>query len=145
MLLEPLSAQNLTAFTQLALELWPEGDFDEEYAYFQSLIDSENDLCSLVKEHDTYVAFLHVSLRTDYVEGADDAPVAYMEALYVQPACQNRGIGQRLVEAGAAWGRQKGCKQLASDTEWNNVASIAFHRKSGFSEANRIVCFIKAI
>ena len=141
--IEVLSAANLSAFTELVLELWPDCEFDEEYPYYQSLIDSENEICYLVREQEIYVAFLHVSMRTDYVEGATDFPVAYIEGLYVQPEYQKRGIGNQLVNAGAEWGRQKGCKQLASDTELSNRISIDFHKKIGFSEANRIVCFIK--
>jgi aminoglycoside 6'-N-acetyltransferase I len=143
--IEALSDSNLSAFTELVLELWPECEFDEEYSYYQSLIDSENEICFLVREQENYVAFLHVSMRTDYVEGATEFPVAYLEGLYVKPEYQQRGIGNQLVNAGAEWGRQKGCKQLASDAELNNQRSIDFHTKIGFSEANRIVCFIKDI
>jgi aminoglycoside 6'-N-acetyltransferase I len=71
--------------------------------------------------------------------------VAYIEGLYVKPDYQKRAIGNQLVNAGAEWGRQKGCKQFASDTELNNEMSIEFHKKIGFSEANRIVCFIREL
>ncbi|MEI7584938.1 aminoglycoside 6'-N-acetyltransferase [Runella sp.] len=142
---EVLSAANLTAFTELVLELWPDCEFDEEYPYYQSLIDSENEICYLAKEQENYVGFIHVSMRTDYVEGANDFLVAYLEGLYVKPEYQQRGIGHQLVNAGAEWGQKKGCKQFASDSELNNQMSIDFHKKIGFSEVNRIVCFIKEL
>jgi aminoglycoside 6'-N-acetyltransferase I len=141
--IEVLSTTNLTAFTELVLELWPDCEFDEEYPYYQSLIGSENEICYLFREQENYLAFIHISLRTDYVEGATDFPVAYIEGVYVRPEYQKRGIANQLVNAGAEWGRQKGCKQFASDAELNNEMSIDFHKKIGFSEVNRIVCFIK--
>ncbi len=143
--IEILSDTHLPAFIELVLELWPDCEFEEEYPYYQSLISSENDICYLVREQNNYIAFIHVSIRTDYVEGATDFPVAYIEGLYVKPDYQKHGIGNQLVNAGAEWGRQKGCKQFASDTELNNEMSIEFHKKIGFSEANRIVCFIKEL
>ena len=143
MTIEVLAATNLTSLLELVLQLWPDCEFDEECPYYQSLIGSENEICYLVREEENYLAFIHVSLRTEYVEGATEFPVAYIEGLYVKPEYQKRGIGNRLVNAGAEWGRQKGCKQLASDAELNNQMSIDFHKKIGFSEANRIVCFIK--
>ena len=54
-------------------------------------------------------------------------------------------IAKKLVELGENWGKEKGCTQYASDTEITNQQSIAFHKKVGFSEANRLVCFIKDI
>jgi len=141
--IEVLSATNLTSFTELTLELWPDCEFGEEYPYYQSIIGSEKEICYLVREQETYIAFIHLSMRTDYVEGATEFPVAYIEGLYVKPDYQKQGIGKMLVSAGAAWGRQKGCKQFASDTETSNEMSIDFHKKIGFNEANRIVCFVK--
>lgn len=143
MQIEILSATNLNALIELALELWPDCEFEEEFPYYQSLIGSEKEVCYLVREEEIYLGFIHVSMRTDYVEGAIEFPVAYIEGLYVKPDCQKRGIGKELVNAGAAWGRQKGCKQFASDTELGNEMSIDFHKRIGFGEASRIVCFIK--
>lgn len=141
--IEILSSTNLNALVELALELWPDCEFEEEFLYYQSLINSEKDICYLVNEQEIYLGFIHVSMRTDYVEGATEFPVAYIEGLYVKLGYQKRGIGKELVNAGAAWGRQKGCKQFASDTELGNEMSIDFHKRIGFGEASRIVCFIK--
>ncbi|RRB07603.1 aminoglycoside 6'-N-acetyltransferase [Larkinella rosea] len=139
----PLSTASISPFTELVLELWPDCNFEEEYENSQTILDSATDICYLAQVNDAYVAFIHLTIRHDYVEGAADSPVAYLEALYVKPAYQNHGIGTKLVQLGEEWGRQKGCRQFASDTELTNSASIDFHLKTGFEEVNRIVCFIK--
>lgn len=41
--------------------------------------------------------------------------------------------------------RKQGCTEFASDCELDNEASLAFHLKMGFAEANRIICFTKRI
>ena len=38
-----------------------------------------------------------------------------------------------------------GCSEFVSDCELVNQASVAFHRSTGFQEANRIVCLSKKI
>lgn len=68
-----------------------------------------------------------------------------VEGMYVKENYRHLGIGKNMIQMAMGWGQQKGCKQLASDTELSNTASIEFHTKNGFSEANRIVCFIKDI
>jgi aminoglycoside 6'-N-acetyltransferase I len=131
MTFEIFSSDSGKQLTKLALELWTDGSFEEELTYCQSLLDAENEVCYLAKVEGVYVAFIHVSLRAEYVEGADDSPVAYIEGLYVKPSYQKQGIAQNLVGLAEAQGRKKGCKQVASDTELSNVSSIDFHKKWG--------------
>jgi aminoglycoside 6'-N-acetyltransferase I len=145
MTIEIFSADNVKQLTALALELWTDGSFEEELTYYQSILDAENEVCYLAKVEGVYVGFIHVSLRAEYVEGADDLPVAYIEGLYVKPSYQKQCIAQNLVGLAEAWGRKKGCKQVASDTELSNVHSIDFHKKMGFEEVNRVVCFVKGL
>jgi aminoglycoside 6'-N-acetyltransferase I len=145
MTIENLSSDNLNQLIGLVLELWTDCQFEEEYDNYQSLIDADKEIFYLVKDDENYIAFIHLSLRFDYVEGTTDSPVAYLEAVYVKPSYQKRGIAKKLVAIGAEWGRQKGCKELASDVEIMNLESIGFHQKIGFEEVNRVVCFIKKL
>jgi aminoglycoside 6'-N-acetyltransferase I len=143
--IQALAENNLTNLINLVLELWPECSFDEEYNSYKNILNAGNETCYLVKENEAHIAFIHLSIRTDYVEGATAFPVGYIEALYVKPDHQQKGIAKLLVAQGENWSKQKGCKEMASDTELNNTGAIAFHKKLGFEEANRIVCFIKNI
>lgn len=143
--IQQLSTDNLTELINLVLELWDDCLFDEEYETYERILNSDNEICYLIKVQETYIAFIHLTIRTDYVEGATEFPVAYMEALYVKPDYQKLGIGKKLVHAGENWSRKKGCRQLASDTELTNSIAIDFHKNIGFEEVNRIVCFIKEL
>jgi aminoglycoside 6'-N-acetyltransferase I len=145
MIIEQISTENIRYLVPLVLELWPDCDYEEEYAYFHQLMDSDTQTCFLAKENDYYMAFVQLAIRNDYVEGADELPVAYIEGIYVKPDYQKQGIARNLIDRAEQWARQKGLKQLASDTGLSNHASIAFHKNLGFTEAGRIVCFIKDI
>ena len=143
MTVEVISAQNLEPLVGLVVELWEDCSLEEEFESYNSIIGSENEVCYVVREHEQYISFIHLSIRSDYVEGAADLPVAYIEGIYVKPAYQNQGIAKSLMKVAENWAREKGFKQIASDTDCGNSLSINFHKKAGFTEAGRIVCFIK--
>jgi aminoglycoside 6'-N-acetyltransferase I len=71
--------------------------------------------------------------------------VLYLEGLYVEPDWRRQGIARRLLRSAEAWGLERGCVEMASDAELQNTPGIAFHAAMGFSEANRVVCFIRPI
>ena len=91
------------------------------------------------------VGFAQVQLRRDYVEGARTSPVGYLEGLYVREGFRRRGAATALVALCQDWAKAQGCQEFASDCELGNEASQAFHQAAGFTEANRIVCFVKKL
>lgn len=142
---ENIAGVNIGELTELILELWPACSFDEEYANCKRILESVKETCILAKKQEKYIGFIYLSIRSDYVEGATSSPVVYIEGLYVRAEFQKSGVGRKLVELGEAWGKQKGCAEYASDAAWSNSDSIRFHRRVGFRETNRIVCFLKEI
>ncbi|MDH1882803.1 MULTISPECIES: aminoglycoside 6'-N-acetyltransferase [Empedobacter] len=141
--IEQLSIDNLKQLTELVLELWIDCEFDEEFENYKRILGSESEICYLCKEAGDYIAFLHLSSRNDYVEGAKDLPIAYVEGIYVKSDFQKKGIAKKLMNYAENWAKQKGYNQIASDTNITNSVSIDFHKQIGFAEIERIVCFIK--
>ena len=142
MKLEQLTFDNLEPALELVTALWQDCSLEEERINYRGLIGSDEGRCFLVKDENKYVAFLHVGIRRDYVEGSSHSPVAYIEGVYVKPDYREHGIGKWLVNCAEDWALGKGLRQIASDTEADNVTSIEFHRKAGF-QASHMVCFIK--
>ena len=145
MLIERANPSHLDALTRLALKLWPDNTWENLRAEFEELLESEKDACFLASVEGEYVGFVHMCIRSDYVEGSSSSPVGYVEGIYVEEHFRHRGLGRMLIEAGEQWSKSKGCAEIASDTALENVDSQAFHKKMGFREAARIVAFIKAI
>lgn len=145
MLIEPIHDSNLKELTGLFIEMFPETDYEEEYRLFEKSIGSSTEICFLAKSLEQYIGFIHVTLRTDYVEGSELSPTAYVEAIYVKPSFRRKGIAEALLKSAEEWAIGKHCFTLASDTAIANTDSIDFHRNVGFEEANRIVCFIKKL
>ena len=92
-----------------------------------------------------FIAFAYLSLRNDFVEGAISYPIAYLEGIYVKESYRKTGIASELINRAEQWANENDVSQLASDVEIENEQSIRFHKKSGFIEENRVVCFIKDI
>jgi aminoglycoside 6'-N-acetyltransferase I len=49
------------------------------------------------------------------------------------------------MQAAEAWARRQGLKEIASDTQIDNTASIQAHTVLGYEEVERLVCFRKAL
>ena len=112
---------------------WAEADAVGEGAVF------------IAEEGGQIIGFAQCGLRNDYVEGTDTSPVGYLEGIFVDEACRRRGYAARLLSACENWAKEKGCREFASDCELTNTGSLQFHLSLGFQEANRIICFTKAL
>lgn len=137
--------ENIPALVKMALDFWPENTAADLTRSFLESLSSGREKHFLYKIDDAYVGFIMVSIRQDYVEGCNSKPVGYIEGIYVDPAYRKKGIARRLVERGEEWARMQGCREMGSDTELTNEASLRFHLGVGFREANRVICFIKEI
>ena len=143
MFIETINNNNVKELTSLFVEMFPETDYEEELEILKKSIGSLTEICFLAKSAEQYIGFIHVTLRTDYVEGSEVSPTAYMEALFVRPAFRRKGVAEVLIKKAEEWAISKRCYTLASDTAIENADSIQFHHSVGFEEANKIVCFIK--
>lgn len=136
---------DISTLTRLARSLWrdcPESDLKDG---FSSAL-SNDDRAVFIKTVDgRAVGFAECGLRRDYVEGTDSSPVGYLEGIFVDEPFRNKGFAKELLEECENWARSKGCIEFASDCELTNKNSLSFHLKTGFEEANRIICFVKKL
>jgi aminoglycoside 6'-N-acetyltransferase I len=91
------------------------------------------------------VGFAEAALRTDYVNGAQSTPVAFLEGLYVAPRLRRQGLGRALVAEVCRWAQDLGCSEMASDALLENKVSHAVHRALGFTETERVVFYRKEL
>ena len=139
------AAGDLETLTDLALLLWPGHAREALAEELSALLTREDAAFFLLSEGGAPAGFAQCGLRRDYVEGTHTSPVGYLEGIFVKASCSGRGYAAELLRACEAWAREKGCAEFASACPAENEASRAFHVKSGFSEANRIICFTKKL
>src|SRR5262249_5812195 len=99
-------------------------------------------LCRL--DGGAYAGFAEAAMRTDYVNGCETSPVAFLEAVFVERAHRRKGIARALCGAVEAWARQQGCREFASDADIANRVSHRMHAALGFAETDRVVLFSQA-
>ncbi|MGT2715028.1 GNAT family N-acetyltransferase [Streptococcus respiraculi] len=91
------------------------------------------------------LAWLSLSIRTEYVEGCSSLPIAYLEGIAVAREARQKGIARELLAFAKQWAKAQGCSQLASDCSLENTISQEFHHKLGFCEVGRSVHYIVEI
>jgi aminoglycoside 6'-N-acetyltransferase I len=130
----------------LALELWSDYSAEEMQISLTEILYSPRQSAVLVRtEGGEAIAFMNLSLRYDYVPGATQSPVAFVEGIYVRPEYQKQRVGKALIQYAEHWAQAQGCVELASDTLLENTVSHAFHKHVGFQEVERLITFIKPI
>lgn len=136
---------DLDQLVNLALLLWPHhttADLKEE---FEPMLERENAAFFLISIDGLPFGFAQCQLRQDYVQGAKSSPVGYLEGIFVMEEYRDHGCARKLLQECEQWALSKGCREFASDCELDNTTSLKFHKKTGFSESGRIICFIKAL
>jgi ribosomal protein S18 acetylase RimI-like enzyme len=68
---------------------------------------------------------------------ADPPGRAWLEALWVDPSVRRAGVGTGLIEAVAAWSRDRGAASLELSVTAGNEAAKALYARAGFLETGR--------
>jgi aminoglycoside 6'-N-acetyltransferase I len=123
---------------ELRQQLWPHRTRDEHLTEMASLLCAPKRFVQLVEYDDAGVplGFIQVAIRTDYVNGADSSPVAFLEGIFVVPERRRLGVARRLVAEAEHWAKFMGCSEFASDGSLENTSSHAMHAALGFVETN---------
>lgn len=129
----------------LAAKVWTSATVELLVEEFNNYLVSEGSVIYLYIIDSIPIGFAQCQLRHDYVEGTETSPVGYLEGVYIEPDFRKLGYGKALIRACEDWAKCKGCTEFASDCELHNTDSLAFHLHSGFTEANRIICFTKKL
>lgn len=145
MKIEELDPGRVELLAELFVEMWPDTSMQTEVPFCRQILEKP-DTTAFIAFGDIPLGFIYLSTRNDFVEGATlNTAVGYVEGIYVRPQVRGKGVAELLMETGVAWARQMGFAQLASDTETDNQRSEAFHKRQGFREANRVICFIREV
>jgi len=135
-----VTANDASEWFRLRKLLWDESSDDEHRIEMLDIYEHQETQLILVAETDggRLVGFLEASLRP-FVEDCHSDHVGYLEGWFVEPEYRKHGIGRKLVKEAENWARQKGCTEMASDSEIGNDLSLQAHQKLGYEETSRLV------
>jgi aminoglycoside 6'-N-acetyltransferase I len=146
-----ISQKDFNEWLELALTLWPDYSAAERQVTLTNILDSPHEDGFIVRDANggafssagpKAITFMNLSLRSDYVLGSTQSPVAYVEGIYVKDEYRKQGVGQALIQYAQQWAIAQGCRELASNALLDNTASHEFHRSVGFREVERTIFFI---
>jgi len=133
------------AWLEMRAELWPEETIVAHAAEIDEWYKSTTAWGFVAELPNGFpVGFAEVALRP-YANGCDSRPVAFLEGIWVRPACRRRGVGVGLIAHIERLLSARGYRELGSDTEFGNTGSRAAHRAWGFCETERVVYFRKSL
>ena len=118
----------------------PEGELAEEY---RSGVRKASRAMFLAEKDGAAIGFMEASMRREYVNGADDEPVAFCEGVFVEEEHRRTGAAKALLAEAERWASEKGARTFASDRPLENEVSGAWHESAGFRETERVVYYAK--
>lgn len=126
--------------------LWPDSIATNSLEIEKYFSSTSNDIkkCFLIEDNGNPVGFIELNIR-NYAEGSASAKVPYVEGWYIDEIYRGKGLGKLLMAQAEVWVKANGYSELASDAEIENTISISAHKKLGFKEIDRIVCFLKKL
>ncbi len=139
--------KDIDRWATLRCSLWPSSkadDIAEIEEYFSGTSVDIDKVFILAAEDEALAGFIEINVR-NYAEGSRSPQIPYIEAWYIEENYRARGFGKKLLQAAEKWALAKGYDELASDTTIDNLKSIEIHKKLGFKEKDRIVCFLKKL
>ena len=139
--------EDLDAWASLRHQLWPHLSLEGHRAEIVDALAQPEKLVAFlcVIANGNAIGLAEASVRSDYVNGTETSPVAFLEGIVVDPSFRRQGVAARLVAAATDWARDQGLSELASDAELHNTVSHAMHAALGFEETQRVVYFRKPI
>jgi aminoglycoside 6'-N-acetyltransferase I len=143
----PCTSVEQPGWLSLREALWPDCSREDHLAEMSSFVADPERFVQFVAYLRARLpaGFVEASLRSDYVNGTETSPVAFLEGIYVPPEHRHQGIAAQLVSAVAEWATSRGCRELASDTLLTNEVGQLVHKALGFQETERVVYFRKLL
>ncbi|TNG03197.1 MAG: GNAT family N-acetyltransferase [Gammaproteobacteria bacterium] len=91
------------------------------------------------------IGFIEVSVHEVIDEGCVVKHIGYIEALYVEPKYQGKGFGSELIRLAEKWVSDQGLKEIAVDTNLDNIQGQNLYQVLGYKEQDRLVLYRKGL
>jgi aminoglycoside 6'-N-acetyltransferase I len=140
-----VTREQFPVWRRMRQELYPNLDPEMHDEEMEWLFEAKDSAAYLAFSDDGEpIGLLEVSLR-NVVDGCIGGPVGYVEGIYLEPSYRRKGLGAKLMEFATEWCRKRGCQDMATDAEIENVEAQEFYRQTGFTEVSRTVGFTRSL
>ncbi len=143
--LQAIRIEQFDVWEEMRHALYPILDSSYNKQEMREIINKPEWFCYFIMQNDTQIVGMVELSSRNIVDSCLSTPVAYLEGLYLQPSHRNQGIGKEVMHLITRWCVAKGFKELATDTELDNVHAQRFYKQLGFEETDRTVAFRLAL
>jgi aminoglycoside 6'-N-acetyltransferase I len=145
MLVREIEDQDYDEWLRMRQALWPQHSVSEHKEEMDEILQNPNiSVFTFARADGTMGGFLEAATRA-YAEGCHSSPVGYIEGWYVDEDLRQKGWGARLIRAAENWALSRGCIEMASDCELDNLTSHLAHSALGYEETDRLIHFRKKL
>jgi aminoglycoside 6'-N-acetyltransferase I len=134
-------------WVKMRSQLWPDSSHlhpEQIDNYFDNCSNDIVEALLIENQKAQVVGFIELNIR-NFAEGSTEFKIPYVEGWFVRNKFRGLGFGKGLMLAAEQWAKDKGFGEIASDTEIDNHTSIAMHSHLGYTEVERVVCFLKKL
>ena len=141
------SKENETEWLRLRMALWPDVSKKiHEKEIIAMLSDPERFITFIAYDSSNLsVGFIEASIHEIIDEGCVVKNIGYIEGWYIDPKYRKKGIGAELVKSAEKWVLQKGLKEIAVDTNLDNIQSQNAYKALGYKEQDRFILYKKVL
>jgi putative acetyltransferase len=126
----PAVARELAEYLRFIGDTFDPAGLDHDIAQWQAEYDGRSGVLLLVTDPSGEV------VGTAAVRVLEPA-TGELKRMWLRPACQGRGLGRRLLDAGLEEARRLGCRVLRLDSQTKLAAAVHLYRANGFREIPR--------
>ena len=91
------------------------------------------------------IGFLEASIHEIIDEGCVVKHIGYIEGWYIEPNYRRKGFGAELVKTVEKWVSEQGLKEIAVDTNLDNIQSQNAYQALGYKEQDRFILYRKIL
>lgn len=146
MIVRPVKASDMEAWADLRQALWPDAGRDELRSELERFFQGESPYitAAFIAEDGAALGFIELNVRA-YTEGCESSPVPHIEGWYVCAHARRHGVGSALMRAAESWARERGYRELTSDTTEDYPLSLSAHERNGFEIVERLIALRKTL
>lgn len=141
-----LGSSDIPKLVKLRNQLWP-SCYEEHANELRSYLNGRSSHIKKIfvaGSQGELVGFIELNIRS-YAEGSSNNAVPYVEGWFVEERFRKNNIGKSLMQRAELWASENAYTELASDVEMDNIHSQEVHKRLGFLEVDKIICYIKKV
>ena len=141
------SEEDKPEWLKLRMALWPDVSKEiHEKEISEMLSKPERFITFIACDFPNHsIGFLEASIHEIIDEGCVVKNIGYIEGWYIEPEYRKKGIGAELVKTAEKWASEKGLKEMAVDTNLDNIQSQSAYQALGYKEKDRFILYRKVL